>query len=639
MFRTLRQHARASYRNGEPRRPASTAPFAAMLALLLALLYAVATPQHSGDVEEYALMTVALARHASPDIRPADIEATKVLLPPFADALSRLEQACAKGSEQCAPGFWRGRDGRVYAIHFFAYPALAALATKVVPLAGAPAFKAFLAVNLACVFVLGMALLRLFGSAARAMLGVLLFVLCGGLLYGAWSSPEMFSASALLAALALNASGAPLRVGLLAGLAATHNPPIVFFAVFAPLLRLCGAWRSGTGLAANVRTAVGMRELAGSLLTIAIFALSVLFNQWAFGVPSIIGKLATSAAMATPNRLFSLLFDLNQGMVVGVPGLFAVLLFGQRGRAACIAGVAVLFSMAMAVPALVAYNWNSGAQGMMRYAFWCAMPLLFAFLWRLRESARLPAAPLVVVATLQVVSIVHANAYNFVSMSPLAAFVMAHAPAAYNPDPEIFHERANGQESALDPQRIDSYAVHGTVVKRMFNVANLNAGTALCGQGQVLADDTPMTAADGGWRYINGRLSCVPAIDIEVGQAGLQLAGGWSHVEHGGALWSGVWSDGARARLAIALDPRQRPTRLVLHGRYHGANRRTRVSIDGTDLGWQALDQAPELVVPKAPDGAWLLSVELEFDAPNLPAPGQPDQRHIAFFLQKVTMH
>lgn len=625
---------------GRAQRPAATALFAAVLAALLAVLYVAAKPGYSGDVQEYALMTVALARHGSPDIRPEDITTAQTLIPPFADALAQLQQARERNGALAVPGFWRGRDGRVYAIHFFSYPALAALAYKSVPLAGAPAFKAFVATNLACVFVLGLALLRLFGSAARAMLGVALFMLCGGLLYGTWSSPEVMSASALLAALALYASGAPLRAGLLAGLAATHNPPIVFFAAFAPVLRLCTAWQAGAGLAANVRRAVGTREMAGALLTIAVFALSVLFNQWAFGVPSIIAKVATSTDLATPNRLFSLFFDLNQGMLVGVPGLFVALALWQlRGRAACVTVIAVLFSVAMALPALVAHNWNSGAEGMMRYAFWTAMPLLFSFLWYLRGLARLPAVALSVVIALQVASIAHAKKYNPVQMSPLAGFVLAHAPGWYNPDPEIFHERIAHEESALGVQTIDSYAAAGVVVKRMFNAGNAGAGAALCGPGQVLAGDTPLVMADHGWRYINGPFSCVASVEREVGQAQLRLATGWSAPEHGDALWTGAWSNGPRARLAVALEPGQRPAHLQLHGRYYGANRRTRVTVDGADLGWHALDQMPALVLPRIADGARVLDVELEFDAPHVPPPDQADQRRIAFFLQKVTVY
>jgi hypothetical protein len=616
------------------------ASFAAALAILLALLFAVAKPNHTGDVEEYALMTVALAQHASADIRMDDIVTAKAQLPPLAAPLDQLAQGMTQPGDYPKPGYWRGRDGNAYAIHFFAYPALAVPAYKALVLAGADPFKCFLAVNLAFVFVLGLALRRLFGSNGRAGFGVLLFLLSGGYLYGNWSSPETMSAAALLAALALYTTGAPLAAGLLAGLAAMHNPPIVFFAAFAPLLRLCLVWQRGTSLAANLRRALGPRELAGSILTAALFALPVLFNLWAFGVPNIIAKVSTSNELASANRLFSFFFDLNQGMLIGVPGLFAALLATRwRGRGAALCAMCLLFAVALAAPALVAHNWNSGSAGMMRYAFWGAMPLLFALLWSLRGRARWPVPLLAALVALQLASIAHARRYNPTEFSPLAKWVLAHAPGAYNPDPEIFHERTTSGESLLDPQHVDSYAVNGVVVKRMFNLDN--SGTKeLCGSGFEVAADAPVVATDRRWRYINGNqtVQCTPVANRTVGEPGLQLLEGWSAVEHDGGMWDGAWSAAAQARMTIEVDPGQRPAHLTLHGRYYAGNHRTRVTIDGVDLGWQRLDQFPSLPVPPAKGQARTLEVVLEFDAPFVPPSAQPGQRHIAFFLQKVSM-
>jgi hypothetical protein len=485
--------------------------FAAALALVLALLFVVTRPQHTGDVEEYAVMTMALSQHASPDLRPPDVAAAKRLLPAFEAPLEQLAQGMDKPGDVPKPGYFRGHDGRVYAIHFFAYPMLAAVAYKVLPLVGAPAGKCFLAVNLAFVFVLGLALKRLFGSNGRAAFGVLLFLLCGGALYGPWSSPETMSAAALLAALVFYTTGAPLGAGLLAGIAATHNPPIVFFAAFAPLLRLCLAWQRGAGLVANVRGAIGRRELLGSFITGAVFALPVAFNLWAFSTPSIIGKVSTAAELASLNRLFSFFFDLNQGMLIGVPGLWAaLLLWGWRGRAPALTAAAALFSVALALPALVAHNWNSGAEGMMRYAFWGAMPLLFlAFAW-LRDRTRWPRALLGLVFLMQAGAMAHAKRYDYTEFSPLSRWVLAHAPGLYNPDPEIFFERSRNADGGLDAQAVAVYPRQGPARKILFKAGSDSAGRQLCPAGQRLAQDLPLVELREGWRYLNGAPACVP---------------------------------------------------------------------------------------------------------------------------------
>lgn len=495
-------------------RAAPLGRFGAVLALLLALLAAATRPVQNGDFAEYALMTVALASHASADIRQGDIDAARTLLPEFAGTFGVLEQGMRAQAQVPLSGFFRGNDGRTYAIHFFAYPALAAAPFRLLRALGAPPFKCFQAVNAALVFVLGLALYRLFGGARRAAAGLLAFALCGGMLYWQWSSPECISAAALLAALALYASGAPLAGGLLAGLGAMQNPPLVLFAAFAPLLRLCLAWRRGAGLPANLRAAWTGPYLLGAAATAALFALPVLFNLYAFSTPSIIAKGATSAALVSANRLHSFFFDLNQGVLVAVPALaaaLALLAWRARARDLAIAGGAVAFAVALALPALAAQNWNSASAGIMRYALWGAMPLLFAFLWLLRARARWPAALLAVVLAAQAGAMAHARRYSELEFSPLARAVLAHAPGWYNPDPEIFYERVAQAESYPMPERTYSWVIDGAPVKTLYNLRNRSAAAALCGPGRALAPDNRYVDADMGWRYINGPVRCTGA--------------------------------------------------------------------------------------------------------------------------------
>ncbi|HZV64623.1 MAG TPA: hypothetical protein VFG03_06920 [Telluria sp.] len=623
------------------------ARFAAVLALLLALYAAAVRGDQNGDFIEYAMMTVALASHASPDIRLADIEAAKPLLPNFAGPLAELEQGMRENRDVPKSGFYRGRQRAVYAIHFFAYPALAALPFRLLQALGGPPFKCFQLVNLALVFVLGLAMYRLFGSGRKAMLGVAFFLLCGGGLYLDWSSPECLSAAALLAALILYVRAAPVAGGVLAGLASLQNPPIVLFCAFAPLLRCCVEWKREAGLGAAMKAALEPRYLLGIGAAAGLFAFPVLFNLWHFGVPNIIATVSTSVELVSLNRLHSFFFDLNQGMIVGVPGLLAALgLWGwqrqpgsSRLHALALGGAAAAFAIALALPALAAQNWNSLAVGMMRYAFWGAMPFLFVFLWRLHLSARWPAAVVAGVLAVQAGCALYALQYHTLEFSPLARYTLAHAPGWYNPDAEIFHERLEHRERYFEPERIYAYAVDGVTVKTLYNLRNPEAEARLCGPGRALAPDNAVVDGDQQWRYINGAVKCRTALTLAVGQPALRLADGWSTPEHGGGEWEGVWSDAARSRLAIDFDPAQKPSHISLQGRYFDGNKRTRVTINGIDLGWQDLATMPSLALPDG--GAVLtppLTVELEYDAPHRPAARAPEQRRLGFFLQTVTL-
>lgn len=631
---------------------------ALVLGLLLAMLIVSTPASQRGDFLEYAAMTIAIASHGTPDLRGEDVQAALELGPAhLAGPVSALQQGMRENREIPLFGFNRGHDGRYYAIHFFGYSALAALPFKLLQLAGLPPYKCFQIVNLGFVFILGLSLLRLFGSTQRALLGVGLFMLCGGFLYWNWCSPETMSAAALLAGLVFFSTGAPLLGGLLAGLAAMQNPPIVFFAGFAPLLLVCQHYRRGAGLAANLKPVLGARYLLGMAITAMLFAAAPLFSLWQFGVPSLIAKYSTRPDLIGLARLHSFFFDLNQGMIIGIPGLLAALGWwawrvqarGARLRGAVVLAASAAFALALALPALAAMNWNSDATGMMRYAFWCAMPLLFALLWYLRQSPRWPLGLLLALVLVQSVSMGSARSYGYTEFSPLAAALIERAPRLYNPDPEIFFERNERADAGMDSSVITQYRRDGVPLKTLYNERNEQADATLCGPGQTPSEANDYVELGRHWRYINGPVRCASGgagrIVATFGvkqfkqQESLKLAGGWNAPELGGGNWDGVWSDGPRSRLTIALGSGQQVRRVTILGHYVEGNKRTRVAINGIDLGWQRLDKDPVLDLPEgvgqAPE---IITIELQHEAPYLPPAKQPDQRQIAFFLHKIIL-
>ena len=381
--------------------------FGLLLALALAALFMARPVSLSGDILEYSVNTVGIAAHGTPDIRIDDLERTKALAPErFTPLFALLQDEIRRGVRDVYPAFARGDSGNVYSVHFFGYAMMAALPLRLLEAAGQAPFKAFQAVNLACVFVLGLALRRFFGSDLRAWTGLALFMLCGGVLYWAWSSPETVGAAALLAGLLLFTSGMPVAGSLLAGLAAQQNPTIVFFFLFAPLIRAQVA-RIQPVAPVSLR-----RMLAGLGLGLALVAVPVLFNLVEYGVPNLIASRFSRPALVGTTRLLSFFFDLNQGMWLAIPGVLLALL-AARGRALRLLLLCFAFTLALALPALAVINWNSGAAGPMRYAFWSAMPLLFALLAMLRELPRWRPAPLLAVLALQGLAMAHALQYEY----------------------------------------------------------------------------------------------------------------------------------------------------------------------------------------------------------------------------------
>ncbi|MBA5640010.1 hypothetical protein H3H37_23390 [Duganella sp. LX20W] len=623
--------------------------FAWLLAAVLLATLALRAPLLTGDAAEYTLMTVAVAEHGSPDIRPADVALGRKMMPQFDAALAQLADGMQAHREVPLSGFYRGREGSTQAIHFFGYSALAALPFKLLRALGADPFKCYQALNLACVFVLGLTLRHVFGSNGRAAVGLLLFLLCGGVLYLDWSSPELMTASMLLSGLLLYTAGSPLAAGLLGGLATLQNPTTVFFLAFAPLLQLVSQYRPGDGWRAALAPCVAPRRIAGLALGGALFALAPLYNLYQFGVPSVIAKVGADPAMASGVRLFSFYFDLNQGMIVAIPALAGfLLLWGWRrgapgrGRRLAMLVLACVLTLALALPTLVIQNWNSGAAGVMRYAFWAAMPLLFVLLWQLRRLPRWPVAALAVLLVLQGLAMRNDLRYGALEFSPLARAVLRHAPAWYNPEPELFAERSWHGEYELAQGRVAVYEDGGKVYKTMYSRANLDADQALCGAGRALTAANRFHDTTRMWRYIDGQPQCGPAgpAPLRYGLAqflshdGITLGTGWSQPESGGDIWNGSWSNGKRSVLTVPLPAGHQYRTLLIIGHYFTGNSRTRVIINGRDLGWFALRELPELPLPDAPT----LTLELEHDAPYQPPPGQPDTRQLAFFLQEIAL-
>jgi hypothetical protein len=619
------------------RRAFGLALFAALL-----LLFCLRPQNKTGDFAEYGVMTIALASHGTPAIRLSDIHEARRLNPEpaFSAVYQQLEDGVRKNAANPAPAFYRGNDAGYYSIHFFAYSAIAAIPYAAFEALGIPPFKCYQFVNLTFIFILGLAAFDFFRSHTRAAAALALFFLCGGLLYWDWSSPEAMSAASLLAGLMLYLNGSPIAGGVLAGLASMQNPPLVFFAGFAPLLKFL-----------HKRNAMSMRDFVSCAIVLLLFSLPVLFNLSEFGFPSLLAAVSTDTRLISGRRLFSFFFDLNQGMLIGVPALFAalaaILLFAKSGSIRLLACCAVLFSVVLAIPALSTQNWNSGASGMMRYAFWAAMPILFGCLLYARDhkvSRTLILALLIVQAGATWME----RQYSHVQFSRAAKFFLARFPSAYNPAFEIFWERLHNEETPPVRDSILYYKVNDQVRKIAFNLDNPKASLALCGKNKALSMDAGIAAVEDGWVYLNTAPVCVPALTDDAiytakafsDAASIKFTQGWGSVEFGGGNWDGVWSIAPVARIEIAPPSNLPYQTLTIRGQYIAPGMETDVTVNGVYLGRRALDRGLPIPVKSAlkkDDGRTL--VELRTVPGKIAAQPIADKRQLGFFVTKIVLH
>lgn len=619
--------------------------FALMLLALIAALMVHSRPIPSGDIAEYAVTMIALDDHGTPDVRPENVTAARAMIPMLGEQYDLLEHDMRMTDKQVFSAFVRGREGKVYAIHFFGYSLMATLPFKLTRAAGLDPMTAFQIVNAVFVFILGMSLLRVFGSEWKALFALVLFMACGGYLYFRWTSPEIASAAGLLAGLLLFCSGAPVRGALLAGLASQQNPTILAFFGFAPLLLLCMDYRKDLSLRTNLKAQVTRRRVAALAAGLAVFALPLIFNLFQYGVPNIIARHFSDPGMISLTRLISFYFDLNQGMVLALPGvllLLAVCVWRSGTRQLALLGLSVLFTLALALPALSVFNWNSGADGVMRYAFWAAMPLLFVALWRLQQQKTWPLL-LAPVLVLQMLAMYGATTYSYVELSPLARLAMKHAPRWYNPEPEIFVERTEHHDRYYTPDKIYVHRVDGKPVKTLYNADYPGTEERLCGPGRRPAAGNDIVESDRGWRYLHGQVQCRPAGDsrltfqlpeFKLAKAG-RLESGWYDFEAGGNEWDGAWSSGRHSRIIATLPAGFEPNGISLLGTYFATNKRTRVSVNGVDLGWHALDQVRRIPLRSLRRNSAQLIIDLEHEAPSMPVAGN-DAREISIFLRSL---
>lgn len=496
--------------------------FAGLLCFAAILLFCTTRPIKSGDFVEYCLTTIAFATHGTPYVTLSDVEHAIALSSEegYRGMFMVIREYMLAGHEAPMPGLLRSRHGHYLTLHFFAYPALAALPFRIFEAAGIDPFKAYQLVNYAPLLAVGLACRLLFGSGRRAGLALALFLLCGALRYLNWCSPEVFTTASLLAGLVLCTIGRPIAAAILAGVAAMQNPPLIAFGVFAPALRV--GWLMAAeqlAPAAALRAVAGARTAVACALQLTLAIVPVLFSLWQFGEPSMIARLATDPALVSSERLRSFFFDPNQGAIVACPALIlllAWLLWQRRGQRPLWHLALVLgLTLALALPSLATGNWNSGAAGPMRYVVWGVAPLLYLALAWLAQQRRWPPLLLGTVLALQGAAMLHARSYHHLEFSPLGAWVLRTAPGWYDPDPELFLERVVHRDGAVREDGVIAYPNADRPLKTLYNARNREATLALCGPGRRLLDDDVVQMAQG-WRYINGAPRCA-AVNLDPG--------------------------------------------------------------------------------------------------------------------------
>jgi len=489
-------------------------PVRSRLALVCyALTFLIATfgVRPAGDGTEYLLAARALAHHGTPDLRVEDAEWLAQREPRWRKLAAELTQGIETEAPTSLAAVYRAPNGRHYSLHFWFFSLLAVPFLWLTELIGVPPVLALAWVNAcgACA-----AIRMLFGRFARAgpaLVATVLFLLFGTTFYLAWSGPEVLTGAAVLIACTAARRG-QLGVGIAAGgLAATQNPSAVFVLPFV----VWTAWRP--------RRPLPVAELSLVAAGVLLAALPYLFFFYEFRVWSRIARFAVDRELISWERAWSLVFDLNEGMIVGIPGLLvgsvAVVTLVATGaavpeRPALVRGVVatLVVVIAMAVPTFSIHNWNSGNVVFIRYAYWIAMPLFELALHlgeRLAVRSQIQVAAVAAALQLAIVGLngLWGERYNFVHHSWPAKLVLRYFPSAYNPVPEIFYERSLGWEWEPGKENVIVWPYRGEPGKVMVRYGYRAESPRICPDGSEILTDSLRLASDG-WTYLDAPFRC-----------------------------------------------------------------------------------------------------------------------------------
>lgn len=456
-----------------------------LTALVLLTAALLARPLRDGDAFEYLLMTESLARHGTPEVRPADVWSLAGL-----DRRLNLGLSYATG----IAGYFDDSSGRWYSFHFWGYSLLSVPARLGLAVLGMNGLRAIPLTNaVVLLFALHRVLFARW-SEGRARLAVALLLLTSPVVWFVrWPHPEAMTVAFATLALVDFAGGSRSRAVMWSAVASLQSPPIILLTAVLWVLVVL----EGTLSRAVVATVAGLPGL-----------LSPAFYWWHYGTPSLLAREAASLSSVSLSRTTELLFDLNVGLAPYMP--VTVALFVAAAGAALVRARRSPFDAALVgvlgLAALVSTstdNWNHATIGPSRYAVWLSPIVVFLVVrfggtlgpGRLRTFYRSGLS--LAIATQAVVMVAKRGPVaqpDYLDHSDLARFVLRHTPSLYSPSVPIFATRTTHQDPA--PAGPYVYAEEGRCRKVLMrwsaaeeSVVRQACGTAFRSSGEGLRSD------------------------------------------------------------------------------------------------------------------------------------------------------
>jgi len=475
--------------------------------MLLFLFTKRITPAIYGDGQEYFLLNQTFVNHFSPEVRPIDLQTAEKNLEErgdsshfgYFDGINNF----IKSKPKPMRNFWgaySSYDNKIYTFHFWFYSLLNAPVTLLLKLLKTDQLRSFQLTN--SIIILSILAYIIFISTlsdVRKTLATLLFLISGNSWYISWSHPEIFSSACIFLALVLLYDKRYFWSVALAAIGSYQNPPIAFLIPFIFLKMLLDngfKWKQFIPFGCV------------SLMTF----LPPAFYYYHFKVINLLMvENVFYHQFITLDRIHSLFFDLNQGMILSLPIILPLFLFDVIKKTIRRQWKFTLWFpiiiIAMAIPSIQQNNWNMGESIIVRYSLWMSMLIVFYFIvefdWQTRlHKILIPIALITQLTTVLVFGGFTPSGRQYVIFNSGSTWVLNHHPSWYNPEPEIFGERVlqhEGIDSTDSP--IIYYDANKNPTKMMVHKSRIDSLKHIGFDNQAIINKLKTSRFRYGWTY------------------------------------------------------------------------------------------------------------------------------------------
>lgn len=420
----------------------------------------------TGDGREYILMSQSLMSHGSPELRVEDvnnvISSFKIKNDKFYDPdFNCLSNSDCLSEESLS--FFKSTKNDYYSWHFFGYSLLNLPSYVFFNYIKSNPTVSFAFTNIV-IFLLAMYFL-IFKLNERLIYKIIIFsgiMTTATINYFKWNHPESVTLSLIVISLVFLKSGKYKKSAIVLAICSMQNPPIAFTSLAVYLFGLLTKARKEKDSMAKSLICSVYRDIPFATICALLILFPSIFYFYNFGTPNLIlEKGSADYGLISLERVFGFYFDLNQGMLLLIPAFFIISPFfiicllqrNKNIKRVSLFIFLIFLSVISAVPSTQTTNWNPGTFGVLRYAYWNSIFIIFAIAelilsfnckWFSKVLSVFLVISQIVLSFMQVNDLWYAK--YFLTLSPVSSFVLMNFPDLYNPNPEIVLERTLHRE-------------------------------------------------------------------------------------------------------------------------------------------------------------------------------------------------